>query len=123
MKRIGVKGGEEILHKSRGRESSRKRPTKLKDRVVNLYRQKYTGFGPTFAAENHTEIDKVNISDETLRKRLLESGQWVRGRKGIAHRQWRERRHHHRELLHMDGTRGWSIRLEHRPIMRYKLCR
>ena len=79
VKRIRAEGGEGILHKSRGRESSRKTPTKLKDRVVNLYRQKYTGFGPTFAAEKLAEIDKVDISDETLRKWLLESGQWVRG--------------------------------------------
>jgi len=104
VKRIRIEGGEGILHKSRGKESSRRLPGKLKDRVVDLYRRKYTGFGPTFAAEKLAEIDKVGISDETLRKWLLESGQWVRGRKGKAHRQWRERRHHHGELLQMDGS-------------------
>src|SRR5664279_2496067 len=78
VKRIRAEGGEGILHKSRGKESSRRLPGKLKDRVVDLYRQKYTGFGPTFAAEKLEEIDKVDISDETLRKWLLESGQWVR---------------------------------------------
>ena len=72
VKKIRAEGGEGILHKSRGRESSRRLPAKLKDRVVDLYRRKYTGFGPTFAAEKLAEIDKVDISDETLRKWLLE---------------------------------------------------
>jgi|SRR5271169_108904 len=104
VKRIRGEGGEGILHKSRGRESSRKLPTKLKDRVIELYRQNYKGFGPTLAAEKLAEMDKIEISDETLRKWLMESGQWVRGRKGKGHRQWRERRHHHGELLQMDGS-------------------
>ncbi len=47
VKRIGQEGDIGIAHKSRGKESSRKLPEKLTERVVYLYQQKYQGFGPT----------------------------------------------------------------------------
>jgi hypothetical protein len=57
-------------------ESSRRLPKKLKDRVVRLYLQKYKGFGPTFTAEKLYELDAIELSKETVRKWLIEAGQW-----------------------------------------------
>lgn len=51
VKRIREEGDKGIQHRSRGRESSRRLPKRLKDRVVRLYLEKYKGFGPTLTAE------------------------------------------------------------------------
>ena len=59
VKRIREEGDEGIQHQSRGRESSRRFPKKVKDRVVALYVQKYQGFGPTLTSEKLHEFDAI----------------------------------------------------------------
>ncbi len=88
VKRIREEGDKGIQHRSRGRESSRRSPKKLKDRVVVLYLQKYKGFGPTLTAEKLYEFDGIELSKETVRKWLIEAGQWQKGRAPRAYRQW-----------------------------------
>jgi hypothetical protein len=104
VKRIKEEGDKGIQHRSRGIESSRRLPKKLKDRVVRLYLQKYQGFGPTFTSEKLYELDAIELSKETVRKWLIEAGQWQRGRKARTHRQWRERKWHCGEMVQMDGS-------------------
>lgn len=101
VKKHGDKG---ICHKSRGKPSNRRRPLELKDRALKQYQEKYAGFGPTLAAEKLCELDKIRISDETLRLWLQESGTHYSTRKKRPHRQWRERRKHFGELVQMDGS-------------------
>jgi REP element-mobilizing transposase RayT len=79
-------GAAGIRHKSRGRQSSRKTPKKLSERLIELYRQKYQGFGPTLAAEKIFELDGIKVSRETTRTLLIESGDWQKGRKRRKHR-------------------------------------
>jgi len=104
VKRIGQEGDIGIVHKSRGKESSRKLPEKLTERVVYLYQQKYQGFGPTLFSEKLAELEDIHISDETARKWLIEAGQWEKGRKKRQHRQWRQRKEHYGEMVQMDGS-------------------
>ena len=104
VKRIKEEGDGGIRHRSRGRQSNRRLPKKLKDRVVELYRQRYKGFGPTLTAEKLSEIDAIDISDETVRNWLIEEGEWKKGHKRKAYRQWRERKAHFGEMLQMDGS-------------------
>ena len=104
VKRIREEGDKGIQHRSRGKESRRRLPKRLKDRVVELYLQRYKGFGPTFTAEKLFEIDAIDLSKETVRKWLIEAGQWQRGRKPRTHRQWRERKWHCGEMVQMDGS-------------------
>ncbi len=104
VKRIGQEGDIGIAHKSRGKESSRKLPEKLTERVVYLYQQKYQGFGPTLFSEKLAELEDIHISDETARKWLIEAGQWEKGRKKRQHRQWRQRKEHYGEMVQMDGS-------------------
>ncbi len=104
VKRILEEGDGSIQHRSRGRESNRQKPKKLKEKIIKLYQQKYKGFGPTLAAEKLFEIDAIQISDETLRLWLIESGEWQKKRKRKAHRQWRARKEHCGEMLQMDGS-------------------
>lgn len=103
-KRIQEEGDEGIRHKSRGRECSRKIPGKLKNRIIELYRQKYQGFGPTLTVEKLFELDGIEVSRETVRTLLIDSGDWQKKKKGKKHRQWRQRKEHRGEMVQMDGS-------------------
>jgi DNA-binding Lrp family transcriptional regulator len=104
VKRIEAEGDRGIIHRSRGRPSNRRISQKIKDRVIRLYRAQYKGFGPTLASEKLLERDRIEISDETLRRWLIEAGDWKKSRKRGRHRQWRERKHHYGEMVQMDGS-------------------
>jgi len=104
VKRVKKEGQRGIVHRSRGRPSNRKIPDQLKDKVIKLYRGRYKDFGPTLASEKLLERDGVSLSDETLRRWLIEAGDWKRVRKRRRHRQWRERKGHRGEMVQMDGS-------------------
>jgi len=104
VKRIRDEGDQGIQHRSRGKESNRRLPKKLVERVTRLYQERYQGFGPTLMAEKLHEIEGIAISKETVRTWLLESGQWQKYRKVRTHRQWRERKSHYGEMLQLDGS-------------------
>ena len=104
VKRIRTEGDRGIVHQSRGRPSNRRTPDKVKNKVIRLYRAQYKDFGPTLASEKLLERDRIEISDETLRKWLLEAGDWKKTRKARGHRHWRERKSHTGEMLQMDGS-------------------
>jgi hypothetical protein len=104
VKRIREEGDGSIRHRNRGRESNRKTPKGLKERMLKLYQQKYRGFGPTLTAEKLTELDNIQISKETVRTWLIESGDWQKKLKRKKHRQWRQRKHCRGEMVQMDGS-------------------
>jgi hypothetical protein len=104
VKRVREEGVGGLIHKARGKASNRKFPDKVKKKVVKLYRKKYAGFGPTLASEKLREVEKIAVSDETLRKWLLERGLWRKRRKRSAHRRWRARKECCGEMIQMDGS-------------------
>lgn len=93
-----------IIHASRGRPSNRRLPEEVRGMVLSLYQEQYPDFGPTLAAEKLLERDGIRISDETLRKWLMEAGIWKKRRKRSPFRRWRPRRECFGELLQMDGS-------------------
>ena len=102
-------GAEALKHGNAGRESNRGKPKKLRRRVLQLIRKKYSGteqerFGPTLAAEHLAEEDGVEIDHETLRRWMLEEGLWRRRRRRQKHCQRRERKPHFGELVQLDGS-------------------
>ena len=104
VKRVKVEGAGGVIHRSRGRSSNRAFADEVKVRALDLYREKYGGFGPTLAAEKLLERDGMELSKETLRGWLMESGDWKKRRKRRGHRQWRERKEHLGEMVQMDGS-------------------
>jgi len=104
VKRVLEEGDSGIVHRSRGRPSHNKIPDKIKNRVLELYEGRYSGFGPTLATEKLFEIDKIGLSRETLRDWLRGKGIEYRGRKRRPHRQWRQRRRYFGEMIQMDGS-------------------
>src|SRR3989337_4020710 len=87
--RVREEGDAGITHKSRGKESNRRLPEKIRKKVIKLYRQKYNGFGPTLLSEKLFEEEALKISDETLRLWLIETGDIKKRRKHKRNRQWR----------------------------------
>src|ERR1700756_240688 len=103
---VGRKG---LQHGNAGRLSNRSKPQKLRRRVLNLIRKKYSGseaerFGPTLAAEHLAEEDGIVLDHETLRLWMLAERLWSRQRKHKKHCQRRERKSHFGELVQMDGS-------------------
>jgi hypothetical protein len=47
-----------------GQGSNRKAPKKLAERVMQLYQEKYQGFGPTLRAEKLGELEGIKESKE-----------------------------------------------------------
>jgi len=107
IRRVLEEGDKGIVHRSRGKPSHNMIPDKIRIRVIDLYRERYEGFGPTLATEKLFEIDKIRLSRETLRNWLREKGIGYRGRKSppkADHRQWRERKRYFGEMIQIDGS-------------------
>lgn len=104
VKKVRVEGDKGIIHRSRGKSSHNAKAEGLKEKVRQLYREKYWDFGPTLASGKLFEIDEIKLSDETLRLWLLESGDWKKRRKGRKHRKWRDRKPHYGEMVQADGS-------------------
>lgn len=104
IKTVGEEGDAGIIHKSRGKPSNRSIQKEIRDKIIELYRKDYLGFGPVLASEKLLERDGISVNDETLRKWLIESGDWEKTRKSRKHRQWRPRKDHFGEMTQIDGS-------------------
>ncbi|MGR3309485.1 MAG: ISNCY family transposase [Candidatus Brocadiales bacterium] len=104
VKRVREDGDSGVTHRSRGKPSPRAIPEDQKGKILRLYKEKYTGFGPTFAVEKLLEIDTITLSRETLRGWLCEEGLSYKQRRKRPYRRWRERKEHAGEMVQMDGS-------------------
>ncbi|MCX6354111.1 MAG: ISNCY family transposase [Candidatus Aureabacteria bacterium] len=102
-RRYREEGDKGLVHRSRGRVSNRRKDPIMREKVLERYRERYEGFGPTLASEK-LEKEGYKVHDETLRLWLLEEGLWVKKRKRGKHRSWRERKEHRGEMVQMDGS-------------------
>ena len=93
-----------LVHQSRGKKSNRGYPQGVRDEVLRLYQEMYSGFGPTLFAEHLQESSGLEIDHETLRRWLLEKGFREKTRRMPKHRRWRERKQHFGEMVQMDGS-------------------
>jgi len=103
--RFVAEGDAGLVHRRRGKVSNRAYPRAFRDKVLRRYRERYKELecGPTYAAEKLAE-EGLCIDHETLRRWLLEAGEWKKSRKHPAHRSRRERRARFGELVQMDGS-------------------
>jgi hypothetical protein len=92
-----------LVHRNRGRPSNRAKPADFREAVLKRYRERYNGYGPTFASEKLAE-DGYVLDHETLRRWLLEATLWVKSRKSRKHRTRRPRRSNFGALVQMDGS-------------------
>ena len=98
----GAKG---LINKRRGQASNNRIDAGERQKVLDLIKKKYSDFGPTLAHEKLTELHKLTISRESVRKLMIEEGLWKprRAKKAAVH-QMRERRACFGELVQIDGS-------------------
>jgi transposase len=98
----GAKG---LVSKHRGRKGNNRLAEEVKKQALNLLKTKYKGFGPTLAHEKLVEREKLKLSDESVRKLMIEEDLWKprKAKKGETH-QLRERRACFGELIQIDGS-------------------
>lgn len=96
-----------LISKHRGKISPNRIDPKLKESVIKiLQREEYAGFGPTFSMEKLRQLHGYYLSDETLRKWMVESGLWMaKTIRNTRVYQRRVRRSRFGELLQGDGSR------------------
>src|SRR5512140_1050956 len=69
-------GAAGLVSKHRGRKANHRLAEEVKKRALNLLRTKYQGFGPTLAHEKLVEKEKLQLSDESVRKLMIAEGLW-----------------------------------------------
>ena len=104
IRRVESVGDRGVIHCLRGQASNRAYSKRLKQKVVALYRKKYSDFGPTLFAEKLREREGVEVGTQTIRAWLIEAGVWDRTRRSRQHRRWRERKRYSGEMVQMDGS-------------------
>src|SRR3954447_3897155 len=105
-------GGGGRVHRLRGKPSNRETDGAVRSAVLELYREKYAGWGPTLACEYLSKEDGREVSHDTLGRWLREEGLSGPRRKRGKHRSRRPRRERRGELVQMDGS--WHDWLEGR---------
>lgn len=100
--RYRKEGDAGLVHRLRGRGSSRAHPQR--EVILVRYHATYEGFGPTLASE-HLAREGLPVTPETLRRWLKATGgATYRPRRKGRHRQRRERRACFGELIQIDGS-------------------
>lgn len=94
-----------LVHRLRGGGGNRSIVQEVKERIADLYRGRYEGFGPVLFAEKLEADHKIKADHETVRRLLIKEGLWRATRKRKKrHRAWRARRLHFGEMVQMDGS-------------------
>jgi len=98
-------GADGLVSRKRGRPSSRRFPDKFRRAILTLITAHYSDFGPTLAAEKLVERHGITVSNETVRKLMIEAGIWTtRAQRRPKIQQPRLRRPCFGELIQIDGS-------------------
>jgi len=89
-KALREKGLDGIIHGNKGKQSPRRIPDNIRDRIDLLYTGKYLGFNISHFTEELEEREGIILSRETIRGILLEKGSYEKRKKQPKHRSWRE---------------------------------
>src|SRR5580700_9211 len=101
LKRMKRQGDRVVVHGLRRRVSNRKIASQVHAQAVEFLKQPdWHDFGPTFASEQLAKRHGIAVSDETVRKWMIEAGLWQSKsqRLGEVH-VWRPRRRAFGELV------------------------
>lgn len=104
LRAIKFDGPQGIVSKKRGKPSNRAVKAKFKNQVMALVREKYPDFGPTFACEKLLECHNITLSNESLRKWMIQDNLWVPRKSKHRSHPLRPRRHYFGELIQIDAS-------------------
>ncbi len=94
-----------IVSKKRGRPSNHQLAPTVKQRALDLLRERYADFGPTLAHEKLSEQHGLKLGRETVRQLMIEAKLWQahKAKRPVLH-PLRERRTRLGELVQIDGS-------------------
>jgi hypothetical protein len=105
QRKLEAGGDRAIIHGLCGKPSNHQPDHDLKEAALNLYKERYADFGPTFAAEKLKENHHLEVCPVTLRRWLIDDELWFPKRKRKeTHRSRRPRRACFGELLQFDAS-------------------
>lgn len=104
LKRYKGKGPEGLIHRSRGKPSSRGWNSIECDFAIKLFENEFKNFGPTFASEKLKEIYQIKVSKETLRKKMIEFNVWSGKKRRPVYRSRRPRKLNFGQMVQVDGS-------------------
>ncbi len=105
VRRVRKDGERGVIHQSRGCKGRRTINEAVRERILELYRERYNGFGPTLASEKLWELDHLRVNNETLRLWLIAESLWYADkRRKLKERSWRARKDRFGEMVQMDGS-------------------
>jgi transposase len=98
-------GAQGLVSQRRGKPSNNRLDPQVVQQTIDLIYKYYRDFGPTLAHEKLTEVHKLRLSRESVRRIMIEEGIWKpkKARKLQVH-QMRERRACFGELVQIDGS-------------------
>jgi hypothetical protein len=95
-----------VLHGNAGRAPKHKTPALVAARVVELWREKYTGFNDQHFTEKLAEVEGLSLARQTVRRLLRKAGIGSpRKRRPSQHRRRRDRRPQAGQMILWDGSR------------------
>jgi transposase len=98
----GAKG---LVSGRRGKPSNNRLDAGITQQALDLIKEKYEDFGPTLAHEKLTEVHKLQLSRESVRRIMIEEEIWKpKHAKVPSAHQMRERRACFGELVQIDGS-------------------
>ena len=98
-------GSRGFASKLRGKPSNHQLREELKEKAVQVVKDKYPDFGPTFAAEKLLERENLKITVSTLRRAMIDYGVWDNKKhKQPVHRTRRPRKPCYGDMEQFDGS-------------------
>ena len=100
-----AQGAKGLLSGRRGKPSNNRVDPQVIQHAIDLLYERYQDFGPTLAHEKLLEVHGLKLSDESVRRLMIEEGIWKpRKAKKPSAQQMRERRACFGELVQIDGS-------------------
>ena len=105
VKRHRERGAAGLASARRGRRPNNAIDAAVRRAVLELVRERYRDFGPTFACEKLVELHGHRLSAETLRGWMIEDGLWrAKARRAVREHPSRPRRECLGDLVQIDGS-------------------
>jgi hypothetical protein len=100
-----TQGAKGLVSARRGKPSNNRLDAGVAQQALDLIKAKYADFGPTLAHEKLIEVEKLQLSRESVRRIMIEEGVWNPKRAKVpSTHQMRERRACLGELVQIDGS-------------------
>lgn len=102
VRKDGIKA---VTHGLKGKQSNHHIDESIREKALQLIRENYSDFKPTFASEKLAENHDIILSYQTARRWMTKEGIWkIRKQKQEGYHAWRPRKEYFGELEQFDGS-------------------